>query len=612
MNLILILLLIAIGVGGIAYFLRKEQMMEVPEIYEDKFSLQYLVGQVNETINQVMKTNTAELNLNRFETLKAEKNKTMLRRALHSCVFGDISAKDYVKDYIADLIQKQLDITEETINQVIPFDEPERLSAQDKFEILLYLFKCEYGLRGLGVMFERYELTEPKMMDGIAYVVTATDIERVFRKEFRELSYGDKIKIVSQRIYQMLKGNGVIDEIRDMRIDGVSGGVSGIPDHFYTYNDEKDIDSFKSSASSSDAVWCFYKGKTVHLDFLSFGTEKELIRVCKNIYRYDNPGQLSAAKGYIVNQMKDGSRVVVVRPPFSESWAFFIRKFDSAAFMEVDELITDDGSEKVIETLKWVVKGCQVTGITGAQGTGKTTLLAAIMKWINPAYTLRVQEMAFELNLRKQFPNRNILSFQETDTVRGQDGLDIQKKTDGSVNIIGEVATAPVANWLVQAAQVASKFTMFTHHAKTTRSLVIALRNSLLQEGGFANEKVAEEQVAMVINFDVHTDILVNGHRYIQRVTEILPIEAQPYPEGLDDATMEYYHRTTNPLTFDTNQIITWVEGKYYFSGCFSERAKEEIRFNLTEIERLEFDDFCERCEEEASMFKEMVSAYAE
>ena len=208
MNLILILLLVAIGVGGIAYFLRKEQMMEVPEIYEDKFSLQYLVGQVNETINQVMKTNTAELNLNRFETLKAEKNKTMLRRALHSCVFGDISAKDYVKDYIADLIQKQLDITEETINQVIPFDEPERLSAQDKFEILLYLFKCEYGLRGLGVMFERYELTEPKMMDGIAYVVTATDIERVFRKEFRELSYGDKIKIVSQRIYQMLKGNG--------------------------------------------------------------------------------------------------------------------------------------------------------------------------------------------------------------------------------------------------------------------------------------------------------------------------------------------------------------------------------------------------------------------
>ena len=42
-----------------------------------------------------------------------------------------------------------------------------------------------------------------------------------------------------------------------------------------------------------------------------------------------------------------------------------------------------------------------------------------------------------------------------------------KKKTDGSVNIIGEVATDPVASWMIQAAQVASKFTLFTHHAKT-------------------------------------------------------------------------------------------------------------------------------------------------
>jgi len=30
--------------------------------------------------------------------------------------------------------------------------------------------------------------------------------------------------------------------------------------------------------------------------------------------------------------------------------------------------------------------------------------------------------------------------------------LDVQKKTDGSVNIIGEVATDPVASWMIQAA----------------------------------------------------------------------------------------------------------------------------------------------------------------
>ena len=33
-------------------------------------------------------------------------------------------------------------------------------------------------------------------------------------------------------------------------------------------------------------------------------------------------------------------------------------------------------------------------------------------------------------------------------------GLDVQKKTDGGVNILGEVATDPVAAWMIQMAQV--------------------------------------------------------------------------------------------------------------------------------------------------------------
>ena len=82
--------------------------------------------------------------------------------------------------------------------------------------------------------------------------------------------------------------------------------------------------------------------------------------------------------------------------------------------------------------------------------------------------------------------------------------MDVQKKTDGSVNIIGEVATDPVASWMIQAAQVASKFTLFTHHAKTFPNLVTALRNSMLRTGVFTDEKTAEEQVVQVLNFDVH------------------------------------------------------------------------------------------------------------
>jgi len=103
--------------------------------------------------------------------------------------------------------------------------------------------------------------------------------------------------------------------------------------------------------------------------------------------------------------------------------------------------------------------------------------------------------------------------------------LDLQKKTDGTVNILGEVASAPVSSWLVQMSMVGSLFTMFTHHAKTTKALIKYMRNCLLSHGAFTNERIAEEQVVDAINFDIHMEKDITGHEYIERITEIVPRE---------------------------------------------------------------------------------------
>lgn len=126
--------------------------------------------------------------------------------------------------------------------------------------------------------------------------------------------------------------------------------------------------------------------------------------------------------------MKDHSRVVVVRPPFAESFAFFVRKFDTIEQKNISELIKDKGCAIPIDIIKWLILGCRVCGITGSQGSGKTTLLMSLIGFIHPSYNLRIQELSFELNLRQVYPDRNILSFRETDYVSGQEGLDIQKK----------------------------------------------------------------------------------------------------------------------------------------------------------------------------------------
>ena len=303
--------------------------------------------------------------------------------------------------------------------------------------------------------------------------------------------------------------------------------------------------------------------------------------------------------------MKDGSRVVVVRPSFSETWAFFVRKFDVKR-ATLEQLITIPGKENAIDLLKYLVKGARIMALTGEQGCGKTTMLMGMIENIYETMNIRVQETAFELHLRKIYPTRNILSFRETDTVSGQEGLNVQKKTDGSVNIIGEVATDPVASWMIKAAQVASKFTLFTHHAKTFPNLITALRNSMLRTGVFKDERTAEEQVVQVLNFDIHLVKDFRGRRYVERVTECIPIEEKneyTYDhrkentlEGKLDKFMDnaaiFFSKTTNRELYKYRNIMEYVDGEYVLTNPISEYNIKDMRMNMNDTDVEAFDEF--------------------
>ncbi|WP_211705197.1 hypothetical protein, partial [Mycobacterium tuberculosis] len=76
-----------------------------------------------------------------------------------------------------------------------------------------------------------------------------------------------------------------------MSIDGISGGVSGLPKNIQNIEQEVDLfQKIKSRPQNVDSVWIMYRGKTIHLSFLSFETEAELRRVAQTIYKYNNPG----------------------------------------------------------------------------------------------------------------------------------------------------------------------------------------------------------------------------------------------------------------------------------------------------------------------------------
>lgn len=572
-------------------FLR-EKNARVPE--QESFTIDTLIEKVKNSLHELSHSQLADAGLHEEEYRRRINQRAEMRKALKGCVSGSISDKTYVKNLIGDLLTRSIGLNKSNVDEVIWFAEPDLLTIQDRFEIVFYLYRQQFGVDALSRLIDTYDLGRLRMEDGTddggSYYISEEDIQYVFECEYRELGFREKIDIIVQRIYQHYKGFSVVDEIRDQRIDGVSGGVSGMLDAVHnmglrkpaSWNDLLDQgledDVHEEPLSGMESVWIFYKGKSIHLSFLSFGSIRELKRVCQNIYKYNYPGQLSEASGYKVNEMKDGSRVVVVRPPFAESWAFFVRKFDIPN-ASLEQLITGNNANLPIELLQYLMKGSRITAVTGAQGSGKTTLLMAMVKHIYASYTLRVQEMAFELQLRRIYSRRNILSFRETEHISGQQGLDLQKKTDGTVNILGEVASDEVAAWMIQMSQVASLFTLFTHHAKTFRDLVFSLRNSLLKTGMFQHEHIAEEQVVSVINFDVHMKKDAEGRRYIERITECLPRANQ------GDSVEER-------AGFTFRNVVEYRDGEYVATAPISSGCMMDMREQMTLQDAEKFEQF--------------------
>ena len=381
-NLILIVLVLGVAVLMIYFHINSKKNAEVVtkmDVDDQTYTLIKMIEFIKRRLDEITKINLYDIGLSEEELKRRKSKKYELKKALKGCTYGDVNDKKYVKELIFDLLSKEYGVTEMNISKAIPFDIPSILTSQDKFDILIYIYKKEFGYEALSELIRKYKLDEFKYIQGETkpcYVITEDEINEIFEKENITLTFNDKLNIVVQRIYQQYKGYSSIDEIRDMNIDGVSGGVSGLPESFISQVAQTDSADYLTQIQehkvqrACDSIWIMFHGKSIRLAFLSFGTEAELKRVCQNIYKYNNPGQLSDTNGYKINEMKDGSRVVVVRPSMSETWAFFVRKFDVKR-ATLEQIVLYPGKEDTIDLLKFLVKGARIISLTGEQGCRK-------------------------------------------------------------------------------------------------------------------------------------------------------------------------------------------------------------------------------------------------
>lgn len=558
----------AAGAAGAGLVLHKKAN-NIQVVNEDYQTFNDVLEGVKLDIVEQIKDDDISNDMSDEELEKSRQRKIAIKNALKMAPNGVREAKLVVKGMIKKWLVEHLGI--EKVNELTGLNAESEPDDNTMFEILMYRYQKKYGIHAFSVWMDKYDLARPKPAVGIArrgtsaYYVTPAEFEATYHAENIELTDEEKYDILTTLVYEKYMGWGPVDTIAEMDINGYNIGVSGSLMGATTQDNEANRDSLSESTNS---FWVYFRSNYIHLQFLDFGSLEEIRRVTQLMIRWGNPGPLTSKGSYMVNTMHDKSRILAIRPDAGEAWGVFVRKF-SLDIKSPEELIIKKGvtgGEICAKLIEYLMLGQVTIAVTGRQGSGKTTLMKAIMGYLPPDWNIRVLEMAPELYLRETYPNREIFSVQETQYVSMEELQDAFKKADATVTVIGEVATDPVAARMIQLAMTGSLMTIFSHHANTAKDLVLTLRNSLVNAGGFSNMSTAERQVTDALKINIHLGF-EDGKRFIKRITEIKQFEEGiPYPEYDPDdpekadyeLNKEYYNRETDRISFSTHDILRY------------------------------------------------------
>lgn len=599
MQVIICLIILAAFVGALIFKYIKDQATRIDMQLEDTLTHEAVVDKVVKRLADLMKDDTFT-GKDDIEFRAIYKRKMRLEEAMTNCIYGIDKDKIIVKELITSVLQ-EIFPTQEDLYKLYDLGSY-AIEPHWQFEVLMERLSDTHHRDALKYLIKKYGWDEVRynIEDGTvpSYNVSVEDLQRAYDGEIIEpLTFREALSVVTTLIYEEYKGMGVIDTLRTMNIDGFNIGTSG---SIMTSN----LDDSAMSWSAPRSVWVYFQGKYIHFQFLNFGTEQEVRRVVQLLARYNNPGPLTEKRGYLVNTMYDKSRVLALRPLASEYWACFVRKFvltshtlEALIDPPVMDPITlapkiDENGNVVskykradlpLNLIKLLMRGQVTTGFTGRQGSGKTTMMVAAISQVDARFNIRVLEMAPEMYLREIYTQRNILSVQETNTVTAAELQDALKKSDAALSIVGEVATDIIAARMIQMGQVASIFTIFSHHANRTVDLVHALTNSIVSaSGGSATPATVEPQVIDVIKVDCHLDYDVRGNRYIERFTEIIRLDSVPYPEQQPGESIEayrvrlekeYYTRCTDRETFTTRDVLVFNPHTFTYDVARDEKG---------------------------------------
>ena len=275
-----------------------------------------------------------------------------------------------------------------------------------------------------------------------------------------------------------------------------------------------------------DQTYVERKGK-LELAQIQFRDEEHLFQIAQRIVnsvgrRVDQTTPLADAR------LKDGSRVNVIVPPLSlKGTAISIRKF-SAKPITLDMMAGFGSmSPKMATALKIAGASRFNVVISGGTGSGKTTMLNALSKMIDPGERVLTIEDAAELRLQQ--PHWLPLETRPAN-LEGQGEISIRDLVKNALRmrpdriILGEIRGSECFDMLA-AMNTGHDGSMCTLHANSPREALARMENMVMMSDIKVPKEAISRQIADSVELIIQVKRLRDGSRRVTNVTEVIGME---------------------------------------------------------------------------------------
>ncbi|MBP7721607.1 MAG: CpaF family protein [Alphaproteobacteria bacterium] len=277
-----------------------------------------------------------------------------------------------------------------------------------------------------------------------------------------------------------------------------------------------------------DIVYIEQKGK-ISKSHVKFRDNQHLTTICQRIVgaigrRVDEASPICDAR------LPDGSRVNVIIPPLAvDGSCMTIRKFKKDK-LTLEKLMEYGSMTPSCAKLIMAVGRSRVNVlVSGGTGSGKTTMLNCLTRYIEPGERIITCEDACELQLQQPHVVRLETRPPNLEGVGEITMRDLVKnclRMRPERIIVGEVR-GPEAFDLLQAMNTGHDGSMGTVHANNPREAISRMENMIAMGGLNLPSSAVREQIASAVNVIIQVQRLRDGSRKTTHVSEITGMEGE-------------------------------------------------------------------------------------